>query len=58
MTVLNKNIPWWAFLLFGETPTEPQQNNTDTDTNNTTNHTNENSTETNNTIINETNITA
>ena len=64
--VLNKNVPWWAFLLFGdddETPNEPptnttNQNNTNTNQTNTnttiTNQTNQNNTEINNTNINET----
>jgi len=51
--VLNKNVPWWAFLLFGEdNETNPPINNTNT------NQTNQNNTEVNNTmpINNNTNI--
>ena len=53
--LLIKNVPWWAFLLFGDNEEqEPPQNNTDI--NNTTNNTNMNNTNLNNTDTNNTNF--
>ncbi|MEK6891336.1 MAG: dockerin type I domain-containing protein [Nanoarchaeota archaeon] len=51
--LLVKNIPWWAFLLFGDNSTEPPQNNTGINNTNV-NNTNANGTDINNTIINQT----